>query len=226
MNAPMGRDAAMFVDRVEAGRRLAGALATYRDTAAIVVGLARGGVVVGYGVAECLNLPLRALVVRKLGAPHNPELAIGAVSETGARWLDPYLVRATGASESYIAGAVAREMAEAHRLQEMYATGPALGSIRNMTAIVVDDGIATGATAEVAVVSARDVGAARVVLAVPVASLQAVQFLRPEVDQLVVLDVPEPFYAVGLHYRNFDQVSDDEVITRLRDAKAGKEPSP
>lgn len=205
----------LFVDRVDAGSRLAEALSGYRDTTAVVLGLARGGVGVGYGVSQSLHLPLQALVVRKLGAPHNPELAIGAVSETGVQWLDPYLVAATGASEAYIRGAEARELAEARRRQDEYHTGPGLESIRGLTAILVDDGIATGATAMAAVRSARALGADRVILAAPVASAPATQLLRPETDDLVVLDIPNPFYAVGLYYRNFDQVSDDDVIKYL-----------
>lgn len=215
----------LVVNRVDAGDRLAEALTRYRDTTAVVVGLARGGVVVGYGVSQRLDLPLQVLVVRKLGAPRNPELAIGAVSETGVQWLDPYLVAATGASEAYIRGAEARELAEARRRQDEYRTGPGLDSIRGRTAILVDDGIATGATAMAAVRSARALGADRVVLAVPVASAPAAQLLRPETDDFVALDIPDPFYAVGLYYRNFDQVSDDDVIKYLAAAANGVRPN-
>lgn len=210
----------VFVDRIDAGYHLAEALAAYRDTDAVVVGLARGGVIVGQGVVERLQLPLRVLVVRKVGAPHNPELAIGAVSETGVEWLDPYLVRATGASADYIHAAVTRELAEARRRQQQYGSVSGLPIIRDATAIVVDDGIATGASAMAAVRSVRDLGASRVVLAAPVASDQAVSFLRPDVDDLVILSVPSQFYAVGAHYRNFDQVTDEEVVRALRQADA------
>ncbi len=208
----------VFVNRIDAGHRLAEALSAYRDTSAVVVGLARGGVIVGYGVAEALHLPLQPLVVRKLGAPHNPELAIGAISETGIQWFDPYLVRATGASDEYIREAVTRELAEARRRQQRYASGRMPAITEGATAIVVDDGIATGSTAIAAVRSVRDLGAGRVVLAAPVASLQATQFLRPDVDDLVILSVPEQFYAVGAHYGNFDQVTDEEVMHVLRGA--------
>lgn len=208
--------AAGFVDRLDAGRQLAEALDGYRDGDALVLGLARGGVVVGYAVAEALRLSLGVLVVRKLGAPNNPELAMGAVSETGVQWLDPKIARATGATESYIAREIAVQTEEARRRRQEYSVGPGLEEVRDKTAIVVDDGIATGATALVAAQSAQGLGAARVVLATPVASLQAVQLLRPEVDQLVTLEVPDPFLAVGFHYRHFGQISDQEVVRYLR----------
>jgi len=205
-----------FVDRLEAGNKLARLLEEYRNNDAVVLGMARGGVAVGYAVAEELDLPLEALVVRKLGAPRNAELAIGAVSETGALWLDQHIIRATGASGEYIQREVAAQVAEAKRRQREYAVGPGLEAIRGKTAIVTDDGIATGASALVAVQSAHTLGASKVVLAVPVASPQAVRFLKPSVDQLVVLTEPEPLYAVGLYYQHFDQVTDAEVIDHLR----------
>lgn len=211
-----------FRDRLAAGERLATALQEYRNTESIVLGMARGGVVVGYAVAEGLDLPLAALVVRKLGAPHNPELAIGAVSETGALWLDQRMVEATSAGAEYIRKEVAAQVAEAQRRRREYAIGPALDAVHGKTAIITDDGMATGASALVSVQSARDRGASSVILAVPVASRQAVRFLEPSVDQLVVLAQPEPFYAVGLYYQHFDQVTDDEVIDYLKRAASQK----
>lgn len=214
-----------FIDRLDAGRQLALALEEYRESDAHVLGMARGGVAVGFAVAEVLELPLHALVVRKIGAPHNPELALGAVSETGQRWLDPGLVRATGASASYLQQEIEDQVAEAKRRQAEYAVGAGPQAVRGSTAIVVDDGIATGASALVAVRSARDLAAERVVLATPVASPQAVQFLRSEVDQLVVLDTPDPFIAVGLYYRNFEQTTDQEVVDYLQLAHERQEVS-
>jgi len=210
----------LFEDRLEAGHRLAEALQEYRDSNAVVLGLARGGVVVGYAVAETLNLPLRALVVRKVGAPNNPELALGAVSETGEQWLDPNIVRATGANQSYLEREIAAQVAEAQRRQREYAIDSGLETVRGRPAIIVDDGIATGATALVAIRSARHLGASQVILATPVASPQAVQLLTPHADKMVVLSTPEPFLAVGLHYRHFDQTTDAEVVQYLRLANA------
>lgn len=208
---------APFADRIEAGRALAERLERYRATDAQILGMARGGVMVGLGVAEVLALPLRALVVRKLGAPHNPELAIGAVSETGKLWIDRGLVLATGASEPYLQSEIAEQVEEARRREAEYAASPST-SLAGVTCIVVDDGIATGASALVAVRSARDLGAARVVLATPVASPQAASALRPEVDELTVLLTPDPFVAVGLYYTNFEQTTDSEVVRALREA--------
>ncbi|MGH2449033.1 MAG: phosphoribosyltransferase family protein [Chloroflexota bacterium] len=204
-----------FLDRVTAGERLASRLTAYRHTDSVVVGMARGGVPVGFAVAERLHLPLRALVIRKLGAPRNPELAIGAVSETGAVQLDPQVIQASGATAAYIEAEMSQEMREARRRQEEYATGPDLASIEGRTAIITDDGIATGSSAVVAVKSARDLGARTVVLAVPVASRQSIEMLEPLVDRLVVLAEPDPFLAVGLYYQDFGQVSDAEVISYL-----------
>lgn len=205
-----------FPDRLAAGRELARHLARYRGSDSVVLGLARGGVIVGAAAAEALDLPLLALVVRKLGAPQNPELAIGAVSETGDRWLDQGLVQATGATQAYIDRETEQQVAEARRRQQAYAVGPGIEIVRGRTAILTDDGIATGATALVGILSARDLGASEVVLAVPVASRQAVALLERYADRVVALATPEPFYAVGLYYQRFDQVSDAEVIAALR----------
>lgn len=215
-----------FVDRLEAGRRLALRLEDYRDSEAILLGLARGGIVVGYAAAEELGLPLRALVVRKIGAPDNPELAIGAVSETGVRRLDRQIVEATHASAEYIRRVTEEQVVEARRRQQEYASGPGLQAVKGRPGIVVDDGIATGATAVVAVQSVRDLGASHVILATPVASLPAVRLLEPIVDRLVALMTPDPFFAVGLHYRRFEQVTDAEVVRYLRLANERLEAQP
>ncbi|HLJ69303.1 MAG TPA: phosphoribosyltransferase family protein [Chloroflexota bacterium] len=207
-----------FPNRLEAGRRLASRLQEYRDSPAVVVGLARGGVVVGYGLAAELALPLRALVVRKIGAPSNPELALGAVSETGCLRLDAELARSTGASPDYLRDAVSAEVEEAARRQEAYRVGPGPEDVRARHAILTDDGIATGASAIVGVESLRLLGALSVIVATPVASPNAVSVLRRLADRVVVLDAPQLFYAVGVHYRDFDQVSDAEVIQCLHDA--------
>lgn len=206
-----------FVDRYDAGRHLAAALQNYAGTNAIVVGLARGGVEVGAAVAAELRLPLRALVVRKVGAPSNPELALGAVSETGIQWIDDRLKKPTGASDRYLAQTVAAERAEAQRQHLKYAVGSSRESLRGCVAILVDDGIATGATALVAIRSVRDLGATRIVLATPVASMQAMNVLAKYADEVIVLVTPEPFQAVGLHYRHFAQLDDEAVIRRLQE---------
>lgn len=208
-----------FRDRLDAGSVLARALEQYRGTDAQVLGLARGGVEVGFAVAQSLSLPLHALIVRKVGAPNNPELALGAVSETGQQWLDSGLVIATGAGKEYLAREIEQQVTEARRRQHAYAVEDGLGQVTGKTGIVVDDGVATGASALVAVRSVRDLGASRIVLATPVASRQAERLLRPEVDDLVVLATPDPFFAVGMFYERFDQLSDDDVKRYLHQAR-------
>src|SRR5947209_5594519 len=209
-----------FQDRFDAGRQLAWALQDYADANAVVLGLARGGVEVGAAVAEALHLPLRALVVRKVRAPRNPELAVGAVSETGLRWIDRRLKGPTGASETYLEDAVAFEEAEAKRQHLLYGLDDLRDTVQGRTAILVDDGIATGATSLVAIKSVRDLGASRVVMATPVAPTQATSGLAPYADEVIVLITPEPFQAVGLHYQHFDQVDDETVVRLLHDARS------
>lgn len=213
-----------FTDRLDAGRHLSETLLDRGVNQGIVLGLARGGVEVGYAVASTLGLPLRALIVRKVGAPQNPELALGAVSETGVQWLDPKIVEATHADQEYVEEETERQIAEARRRQEQYNVGSGLESVRGKSAIVVDDGIATGASALVAVESARGLGASRVILATPVASAQSLWMLEPAADMVIALEVPDHFLAVGFHFANFNQVTDDEVISYLRLANEQHEP--
>jgi putative phosphoribosyl transferase len=204
-----------FTDRLEAGRLLGEILRDRGVDEGVVLGLARGGVEVGYAVASTLGLPLRALIVRKLGAPQNPELALGAVSETGVQWLDPSIVQGTNASQEYVEAETERQIAEARRRQEQYNVGSGLDSVLGKQAIVVDDGIATGASSLVAVESARGLGASRVILATPVASAQSLWMLKPAADLVIALEVPEPFLAVGYHFANFNQVTDEDVVRYL-----------
>lgn len=204
-------DSGRFQDRLTAGARLAGELEEYRDSDSVVLGLARGGVEVAYAVAQAMRLPLQALVIRKVGAPRNPELALGAVSETGVQWIDYPLVRITGATLGYLEREIAAQVAEArHRVRE-YADGHNLDIVRARPVIVVDDGIATGASALVAVQSVRDLGASWVVMATPAASTQAAALLEPLVDSFIALITPEPFLSVGTYYQRFNQLNDAEV---------------
>jgi predicted phosphoribosyltransferase len=156
------------------------------------------------------------LVVRKLGAPSNPELAIGAVSETGVRWIDPLTCSAVGADDMYIRAQVQEQVLEARARRDVYTGGSPLHAVRGRAAIVVDDGIATGATALVGLRSVRDLGATYVVLATPVASTHAVNLLQAEADRVVTLDSSEHFAAVGLYYADFGQVEDEEVLRFLK----------
>jgi putative phosphoribosyl transferase len=202
---------AIFADRTDAGRQLAEALRTLDDPAAIVFGIPRGGVVVAAEVARALGLPLAAVVVRKLGAPAHEEYAIGAIAED-AEVVDETAVRHTGVTAAQLAAVEGRERAELLRRTRLFAAVPAVP--RGRTALVVDDGIATGSTATAACRSLKARGAARVVLAVPVAPTA----WRPDpgvVDQYVCPHAIEDFWAVGQFYRDFTQTTDEEVTRAL-----------
>jgi predicted phosphoribosyltransferase/dienelactone hydrolase len=210
----------MFRDRAEAGHRLAAALTAYRGTPAVVLAVPRGGVPVGFEVARELGLPLDVIVVRKLGVPSYRELAAGAIGEGGARVLNEQVVRQTGLSASDLASVEATARAELDARVRRFRRGRPPVPLRGRTALVVDDGVATGATAMAACEVARALGADRVVLAVPVASPRTVQRVRSVADDVVVLEQPEWFSAVGEVYDDFAQVPDDEVAALLHRSDA------
>lgn len=215
--------ASRFKDRVHAGKLLAHALDAYAGRADVVVlALPRGGVPVGYAVARELDVDLDVLVVRKLGAPGQEELAIGAVASGGIRVIHEDMVAELGVPKEYVEALAARKLAEVAQRDELFHGGRPPVALADRVAILVDDGIATGATMEAAVKALHTAGLARVVVAVPVASTEAVHTLRPLVDQLVCLTVPEPFFAIGIWYDDFEQTSDAEVIDLLRRADAAR----
>ena len=203
----------IFADRQDAGERLAQAL-RHLEANALVLAIPRGGVIVGEVVARELNVPLDVVVPRKVGAPGNPELAIGAVAP-GIRVLDPRMVRALGVSERYLEHEIATQEAEIERRQQAYRGGRPPQPVPGHVAVVVDDGVATGSTAVAALRWARAEGADRVVLAVPVAPPQTIERLRAEADEVVALETPQPFLAVGEWYRDFDQTTDEQVVSAL-----------
>jgi putative phosphoribosyl transferase len=210
----------IFADRHEAGEQLAKALVGYGGTDCVVLAIPRGGVIVGEVVARALGAPLDVVVPRKIGAPGNPELGIGAVAP-GVRVIDPRMVELLGVTGSYLDREIASEEAEIERRLHVYREGRPGVEVRGRVALVVDDGVATGGTAVAALRWARAQGASRVVLAVPVAPGAVLDRLRHECDDLVVLATPEPFFAVGEWYRVFDQTTDDEVIEALARAAGG-----
>ena len=202
----------MFKDRSDAGRQLAEKLAPYRGKHAVVLALPRGGVVIGYEIARALSLPLDIIAVRKVGAPDNPEYAIGAVGADGTAILND--AEAAMIDKAWLAGEIAAQKKEARRRGRVYRAGRKPLGIAGKTAIIVDDGIATGLTMRVAVRSAKAEKAEKVVVAVPVAPPESVHALSEEgADEVVVLEPPEEFLgAVGAHYIRFEQIEDDEVI--------------
>ena len=204
-----------FRDRREAGRCLGARLAQDPPDRAVVLGLPRGGVPVAAEVADALSAPLDVLVVRKLGVPGQPEVAMGAVGEEGATARNPSVLAACGASEEDVERAAARERAEVAARVARFREGRPPVELRGRTAVVVDDGVATGATARAACAVARERGADRVVLAVPVAAPSALAGFGAA-DDVVCLSAPPGFLAVGMHYRDFTQVDDAEVVAILR----------
>jgi predicted phosphoribosyltransferase len=211
----------IFADRAEAGRALADALVAWRgapDT--LVLGLPRGGVPVAYEVARALDLPLDVLVVRKLGLPWQPELAMGAIASGGALVVNEQVLAYLPADSDALQRVRAHEQAELERREREYrGDRPAL-VMRGRTGILVDDGLATGATMEAAVRALQSLGARRVVVAVPVASPEARDRIAAVADEVVCLAAPEWFSAVGQWYRDFGQTSDEEVTDLLAQAHA------
>ena len=214
----------LFRDRRDAGQRLAGRLEHLRREDPIVVGLPRGGVPVAAEIARVLDAPLDVIVVRKLGVPHQPELGMGAIGEDGVRVLNDELIRLAGVQPDEIAAVETRERAELERRATRFrGDRPAL-SLAGRTVIVVDDGIATGGTARAALQVARAHGAARVVLAVPVAAQDSLRALATEADEVVCLETPAAFFAVGQWYADFAQTPDAEVASLLAGAAVATPP--
>lgn len=211
----------LFPDRAEAGRRLGERLSPLvgkEDT--VVLGLPRGGVPVAREVAEELGAPLDVILVRKVGVPWQPELALAAVASGGVTVLNDEIVRATGLTGEEIADAVERERTELERRETLYRQGRSPIDVKGKTVVLVDDGIATGATVRAAVRAAVRRGAAHTVVACPVAPPETVASLRAEADDVVCLKTPSDFRAVGLWYEDFRPVSDDEVVRALGARKA------
>ena len=205
----------IFRDRVDAGGRLAAALHHYRDqSGTVVLGIPRGGVVVAKAIAVELHLPLGICPVRKLGAPGNPELAIGAVDDDAVLVFDRKLSQHLGLTEDDLMQAAARQRDELRTWLAAMGAGP-VPPLEGRTVILTDDGVATGYTAQAGVETVRRRGAKRVVLAVPVAPPDTAAWLAPQVDEFVCLATPEPFYAVGNFFEEWPQVTDDEVRAML-----------
>lgn len=211
-----------FRDRNDAGRRLAERLAAFKDKKPVVLALPRGGVPVGYEVAAALKAPLGLVFVRKIGAPHQPELALGAVADGGhpTTILNEDTIRALGVPDSYVQEEVRRKLDEIERRRELYLKERPQVEVSGRTAILVDDGIATGATVRAALQSVRKGAPASLVLAVPVAPVEALDPLRAEADEVVCLETPSPFWAISVFYWKFEQLTDGEVVGWLKRAAA------
>ena len=208
-----------YVDRSDAGRQLARALARQGGRSDIIVlGLPRGGVPVAYEIASALDAPLDVFVVRKIGLPGHEEFGIGAIASGGVRVVDQQVLRAYGVDDATLERITERERQELQRREQRYRDDRPFPDLRGRTVILVDDGLATGSTMRAAVAALREEAPREIVVAVPVGAAETCAALSSEVDDLVCLWTPEPFYAVGLWYENFDQTTDEEVHDLLERA--------
>jgi putative phosphoribosyl transferase len=211
-----------FVDRADAGRKLAEVICRRPPDAPVVLALPRGGVPVAFEIASALHAPLDLLLVRKIGAPGYPEFALGAVvdGDDPQMVLNEQAMAYTGASQHYVEEEAAKLLKEIERRRQLYFGKREPIPLKGRNVIVVDDGVATGATVKAGLKALRAVGVSSILLAVPVAPKDVIGSLAAEVDQVVCLQAPEDFRAVSLHYRTFGQTPDDEVVTLLDRAKA------
>lgn len=210
-----------FADRTEAGKMLGEALSDYAGkTDVVVLGLPRGGVPVAYEVAKALAAPLDLWLVRKLGVPGQEELAMGAMAGKDTRVLNQEIINLLNIDQASLNATIVKEQAELERRNRLYRQGMPPPDIQGKTIILVDDGLATGATMRASIVSLRHAGAARIIVAVPVAAASASEKIRKEADEVVCLYMPEPFYGVGQWYDDFSQTTDEEVLALLDRATA------
>ena len=214
--------AARYRNRTDAGRQLAAQLREYADRPdVIVLALPRGGVPVAYEVARALHVPLDVFIVRKLGLPSHPELAMGAIASGGIRVIDQAALRRFGVTDEQLAVVAAAEERELERRERQYREDLPLPDVTGKTVILIDDGLATGATMAAAAAALKAQGPAKLIVAVPVSAPETCDAFREIVDEVVCGATPEPFYAVGLWYEDFSQTSDDEVHDLL--ARAARE---
>jgi predicted phosphoribosyltransferase len=206
----------IFADRREAGRALAAALASLASERPLVLALPRGGVPVGYEVARALGASLDVFIVRKLGVPGHEELAMGAIASGGAVVFNRQLVQHLGVTPARLREVVHREACELARRERMYRRGRRPPEVRGRTAVLVDDGLATGSTMRAALKALRSLGPARTIVGVPVGAVEACRELGDQADRVVCVATPEPFQAVGLWYGDFSETPDAEVIELLR----------
>lgn len=208
-----------FKDRTDAGRQLAAKLTAYADRPdVLVLALPRGGVPVGFEVARLLHVPLDFFLVRKLGVPGHEELAMGAIASGGVRVLNPEVVGQLGISDEILDAVAADELRELQRREDAYRGDRPVPKIRDRTVILIDDGLATGSSMRAAVTALRRLGPERLVVAVPVAAPDTCAEFQEETDEMVCLQTPRPFRAVGLWYEDFSQTTDDEVRSLLEQA--------
>lgn len=209
----------VFQNREDAGQKLAKELARFSPEKPVILAMPRGGVVVAYEVAKALKAPLDVIITRKIGAPNQPEYAIGAIAPENTQIFNAQAISDLGISETELAALVAREQKEMQRRDKVYrGTKPPL-NLKGKVVIIVDDGVATGQTAIVAIRAARKMKPKKIIFASGVCAADAAESLKKEADEVICLSLPEMFYAVGLWYKNFQQTTDEEVLKLLRDSE-------
>jgi len=209
-----------FKDRTDAGRKLVPTLLHYKNNPdVVVIGLPRGGVVTAFEVAKGLHVPLDIIVSRKIASPAQPELALGALSQEGFTFFDEPVMHMMSVTKEELQPVVHAERQEAKRRLNLYRAGLAPVDLKNKIVILVDDGIATGATMIATILSARHLGAQKIVVAVPVSPPETLEKIKDEVDEVVCLDTPIAFLGVGAFYDNFAQTEDSEVVKLMKEAK-------
>jgi putative phosphoribosyl transferase len=209
----------VFLDRVDAGKRLAATLKDFSAKNGVVLAIPRGGVVVGYEIAKALNLPLDVVIPRKIGAPENPELAIGAVAEDETAILDNQLIKYLGVSQEYLHIEIEHQKQEIKRRLKLYRQDVSYPNLKGLDVIVVDDGIATGSTMKATLASVKNRGANSITVAIPVGPPSTIAELQKMADRVVCLYTPEYFQAIGEFYNDFSQTSDEEVTKLLHESK-------
>lgn len=205
----------MFADRTDAGLQLAKKLKHYAGKGVFILALPRGGVVIGSEIARIISAPLDVLIVRKIGFPGQEELAIGAVSETGSVVLNQQLIYASGVTTKYIEDEIAKHSDEIQRRIRLYRDGRPLEKLEGKTIILVDDGVATGATMKVTIAALKGQNVAKLIVAIPVSPITTADELKTMADEFICLSTPPDFISVGNYYKKFYQVTDDEVVEIL-----------
>ncbi|MBB6217855.1 putative phosphoribosyltransferase [Anaerosolibacter carboniphilus] len=209
----------IFVDRNDAGKKLCENLEKFKKEDVIVLAVPRGGLEVAYDPIKSFNFEWDLIIPRKIGAPHNKEIAIGAVSADGSYFLDDHYVNMLGVSQAYIELEISEQIKEIHRRMREYRGSDTFPKVEGKTVIIIDDGIATGFTILAALKAVKKQGASKTVLAVPVGPKDMIEKFKKFVDEIICLHIPDEFYAVGAYYMNFEQVTDEEVFRMMNELR-------
>ncbi|QXE17936.1 phosphoribosyltransferase [Clostridium sp. 001] len=207
----------MFVDRKDAGEKLAVELGKFKDESPIVLAIPRGGIITAYETIKEFGFEWDLIIPKKIGSPRNKEVAIGAVSSDGTYLLNEGSINVLNISEDYIGKEISKQIKEIKSRLNKYKGNENFPDVKNRTVIIIDDGIATGFTIQAAIKSIKKHAAKKIILAVPVAPRDTISLLKKFVDEVICLFIPDEFYAVGLHYKNFEQTTDEEVFTIMRE---------